>query len=156
MTFTPGKREEWHRRNLDDDVMWLRRAYDVDTFVLLIDDHELDLLRVPNLPAAMADYGIELVRFPIVDVSIPNDAAALRVLLDGIRKRLVDGEHVAVACRGGIGRTGTVAACLLIDGGLDPEAAIALTRRARRGTIETDGQEAFVRAWVASTHEQAR
>jgi hypothetical protein len=31
--------------------------------------------------------------------------------------------------------------------GLAPDDAIALTRRSRRGTIERDGQEDFVRGW---------
>ena len=31
--------------------------------------------------------------------------------------------------------------------GLAPEAAIELTRDSREGTIETDGQEDFVRGW---------
>ncbi len=161
MTFTPGKRGPgvsvaYHRRNLADDVRWLRRAYAVDTFVLLIEDHELEMLGVPDLPRSMADAGIELIRFPIVDVSIPDDIDAVRVLLNEIRDRLVEGKHVVVACRGGRGRTGVVVACLLIEGGLDPENAIEHTRAARPGTIETDEQEDFVRHWVASANEAIR
>ncbi len=161
MTFTPGKRGPgvyvaYHRRNLADDVRWLRGAYAIDTFALLIEDHELDMLGVPDLPRSMADAGIELIRFPIVDVSVPDDREAVRVLLDELRDRLVDGKHVVVACRGGRGRTGIVVACLLIDGGLDPETAITHTRAARPGTIETSRQEAFVRSWVASPQRDGR
>ena len=161
MTFTPGKRGPgvtvtYHRRNLGDDVLWLRRAYAVDTFVLLIEDHELDMLGVPGLPTSIAAAGIELLRFPIVDVSIPDAVEPVRVLLGQMRERLLEGKHVVVACRGGRGRTGTVVACLLIEGGVDPETAIKHTRRARRGTIETAEQKDFVRRWVASADEAVR
>ena len=58
MTFTPGKRGPgvyvaYHRRNLADDVQRLRDAYSVDTFVLLIADHELDMLGVQDLPTSI-------------------------------------------------------------------------------------------------------
>jgi protein-tyrosine phosphatase len=36
-------------------------------------------------------------------------------------------------------------ACLLVDAGLAGDAAIALVRATRPGTIETSSQEAFVR-----------
>lgn len=151
MTFTPGKHDVGsggvHRRDLDTDVATLRDIDRVDTFVLLIEDHELELLRVPRLPAAMADAGIDLVRFPIVDAGVPPDRDAFRGLLDDLAARLGAGESVVVACRGGLGRTGTVVACLLRDGGLDADQAISATRAARRETIETDRQERFVRDW---------
>jgi hypothetical protein len=52
MTFLPGKQGEgWsgkHLRDLDRDVRWLREGYDVDTFLLLVEDHELRMFGVPN------------------------------------------------------------------------------------------------------------
>jgi protein-tyrosine phosphatase len=56
---------------------------------------------------------------------------------------------VLVHCAAGLGRTGTLAALLLVEGGLEPEAAIARVRQARPGTLETADQEAFVRRWAA-------
>ena len=47
-------------------------------------------------------------------------------------------------CRGGIGRTGTIAARLLVEFGFKPADAIALVRRTRPGTIETSAQEQYV------------
>jgi len=53
---------------------------------------------------------------------------------------------VMVHCRGGFGRTGTVAARLLVERGLDPAAAMALVRHTRPGSIETSEQELYVLA----------
>ena len=44
----------------------------------------------------------------------------------------------------GIGRTGTIAARLLVEFGVAPEEAIQMIRRARPGTIETMAQEEYV------------
>ena len=44
-----------------------------------------------------------------------------------------------------MGRTGTVAARLLVELGEEPDAAIQRVRAARRGTIQTAAQEAHVR-----------
>ena len=47
--------------------------------------------------------------------------------------------------RGGLGRTGTVAARLLVEFGMGPEEAIAAVRKARPGAIENAEQEDYVR-----------
>lgn len=151
MTFLPGKQDVdlggIHRRDLETDVRRLRGEYHVDTFVLLVEDHELQMLGVPTLADVMAAHGIELIRHSIVDTRVPDDPTTLRQSLDLIRVRLAAGRTVAIACRGGVGRTGTVVGCLLRDGGLDAKAAIALTRASRHGTIENDDQERFVENW---------
>lgn len=47
-------------------------------------------------------------------------------------------------CRAGLGRTGTVAARLLVEHGARPADAIALVRTVRPGSIETVEQESYV------------
>lgn len=151
MTFLPGKqREGWtglHWRDLRADAARLRGVLGVDTLLLLVEDHELVAARVPGIADTMAAAGVTLLRFPIVDMQVTPDREGLRSTLDDVLRRLVTGESVVVACRGGMGRTGTIVGCLLRDGGLDGEAAITLTRASRRSTIERDTQERFVQAW---------
>ncbi len=151
MTFLPGKqRDGWtgmHWRDLRADVARLRGEHGVDTFLLLVEDHELENARVPEIADVMAEEGIDFLRYPIQDMHVTEDREALRLTLDDVLARIVAGERVVVACRGGMGRTGTIVGCLLRDGGLDGDAAIALTRTSRKDTIERDTQEAFVAAW---------
>ncbi len=150
MTFLPGKRRAGiagnHWRDLAVDAECLR-ADRTDDLLLLVEDHELEVSGVPDIAAALADAGIALLRHPIPDFGVPADAAAFRAVLDSVRGLLAAGRSVVVACHGGLGRTGTVVACVLRDGGLDAEAAMALTRAKRRGTIESAAQERFVEAW---------
>jgi hypothetical protein len=53
----------------------------------------------------------------------------------------------AVACRGGIDRTGMTAACLLREAGLGFGPAIARVQAARRDSITIPAQQAVVRDW---------
>jgi len=55
---------------------------------------------------------------------------------------------VVVHCAAGQGRTGTVLACALVHRGLSAEEAIRTVRRLRPPSIDTDSQEAFVRAFM--------
>ena len=84
----------------------------------------------------------------MADQGVPSDHGAFKALLESVADRLRNGDGVLVTCMGGLGRTGTLVACLLLEAGLDAEAAIGATRAARLGTIENSAQEAFVRAWA--------
>ena len=53
-----------------------------------------------------------------------------------------------VTCAAGIGRTGTILACYLVNTGYDPEEAIAFIRQLRPGSIQTAGQEQAVRDYA--------
>lgn len=152
MTFLPGKQYvsdwsgEWWR-DLERDVARLRADHGCDVFLLLVEDHELELTRTTGLPAALERHGIELLSHPVVDMNVPTDRDAYRATLDRLVAAIREGRSVVIACRGGLGRTGTAVACLLVGEGMGPEAAIGLTRESRRNTIERGKQVAFVRGW---------
>lgn len=149
MTFLPGRRlaaaPAAHQRDLKADASWLAVHDGVDTVVLLVEDDELVRAGVAETAAVMSRQGIALLRHPISDGGVPTDADAFAGLLTDVEGRLAAGETVIVACMGGLGRTGTLVATLLGRNGLEPGAAIALTRRTRPGAIESAAQEDFVR-----------
>lgn len=156
LTFCPGKHGDslsgpvW-ARNLDLDLGGLK-TWGADLIVTLMERHEFGLLRVPDLPERIVAQGIEWVHLPIRDVDVPAaafDALWPSVLAD-ILARLRAGGNVVLHCRGGLGRTGLVAAMILIETGLDPEEAIRAVRAVRPSAIETVGQERYVRAYQAT------
>src|SRR4029077_11114909 len=55
-------------------------------------------------------------RFPIVDLDVPS-VARMREILTQIARALEGDAPVYVHCWGGIGRTGTVVGCWLVEGG---------------------------------------
>ena len=93
-------------------------------------------------------------RFPIKDVSVPTDVEAVHRLLHKIDEWEKTGGYVYIHCWGGVGRTGTIAACYLLHKMALPDAAQALKMmRARFATMpkskhkvspETQAQVAFV------------
>lgn len=152
LTFLPGKRGASTRypgrvydRDLDADLSALGEA-GVGSLFLLIEDSELERFGTPGRPPGTWEPPVR--RFPMPDGSPPASAEEMdRILaaIDDDRRT----NNVAVACMGGVGRTGTVVACALVANGLDPEAAIAEVRRVRHPeAVETPAQEAFVRAYA--------
>jgi protein-tyrosine phosphatase len=150
ITFLPGKKREGHTglhwRDLDTDLARLRDLH-VDALFLLVEDEELDWCLVPELPAVMAAEGPELIRFPIRDPRTPTDPLAFRAAVDDLVARIGAGQFVAIACRGGMDRSGMTAACLYRELGLDADKAIRRTQAARKRSITITEQQDFVRAW---------
>lgn len=66
---------------------------------------------------------------------------------------MVNGERVAMHCRGGVGRAGTLAACLRLMRGEDTcaEGAIQAVRRMRCArAVESRRQEAFIKHFAVA------
>ncbi len=152
MTFAPGKKERYGHgghwnRDIESDLKRLKDNYRIDTLVSLLEPVELELLKIENLPEACKGQGIELVRFPIPDLSPPASVSDFTHLMKQIRERLDESRTVAVHCRAGLGRTGLTAACAIVaisEGRIDGIHAVDMVRSARPGTIETNEQEKFV------------
>ncbi|KAH8077738.1 protein-tyrosine phosphatase-like protein [Cristinia sonorae] len=94
----------------------------VQTFIDLTEPHEL-FPYYPHLSSRCALLGvdvksIEYHNFPIRDRSLPESVDFIRQILDVLRDNEARGRICAVHCRGGIGRTGLVVGCWLVECGL--------------------------------------
>ncbi|RVX45534.1 protein-tyrosine phosphatase [Nonomuraea polychroma] len=80
------------------------------------------------------------------DFLLPRDRDEAVRQIRALHERARAGEAVEVACGGGVGRTGTVIACLAVLAGLDPAAAVTWTREHHHHrAVETPWQ----RRWIA-------
>ena len=155
MTILPGKHGPSMRypgtvyhRSLDADLAALR-AQGVGCLAVLVEDVELERWGDPRIVERAAKEGIRVIRLPIPDGSAPSDPSAVRRLLGDLRWWR-HGTNAAIACMGGVGRTGTIAACAMIDGGASAADAIAAVRRIRHPeAVETSEQEAFVAEYAS-------
>lgn len=153
MTVLPGKRGpsvrypgRVYRADPDTDLAALRAA-GIGRLVLLVEDDELARWGDSAIVARAAGHGIEVDRHPIRDGLPPASAAAMDAILVSIADGRAAGD-VGVACMGGVGRTGTVAACALVAAGWDAGAAIERIRELRHPTaVETEAQERFVQTY---------
>jgi ADP-ribosyl-[dinitrogen reductase] hydrolase len=154
MAECPGKNEytgfgipagPW-RRHLDMDLRvildWQARI-----LVSLIEDHEFELLDVPELPGKTRNLGIGWLHLPVADGCIPDSRLEKAWDTAGkeLRQVLTDGGRIVLHCRRGLGRSGTIAARLLVEFGMTPCAAFAAVRHALPGAIQTGEQEDYVR-----------
>lgn len=152
MTICPGKTGDsnygapW-ARDLDLDLRAIR-AWGAQVLVSLTEAEEEAGLGVGDLGAACARAGLVRYHLPITDVSVSDARFEALWAWAGrdLRRRLRAGEDVVLHCRGGLGRSGMIAARLLVETGTGPDKAISAVRTARPGAIETPAQEAHVRA----------
>ncbi|GAA3443811.1 protein-tyrosine phosphatase family protein [Planomonospora venezuelensis] len=85
----------------------------------------------------------EWIQWP--DFLLPRDHDLAVRRIRALHERARAGAAVEVACGGGVGRTGTVVACLAVLAGLDPADAVAWTREHYHPrAVETPWQ----RRWV--------
>jgi ADP-ribosyl-[dinitrogen reductase] hydrolase len=153
MTMCPGKRQPhavtgpWDR-DLDTDMDAVA-AFGAAMLITLMETHELDkAVPAARLRAAAQARSIAWLHLPIADLAAP-DAAFERAWASAgktVRDALRDGAKIVVHCRGGRGRSGLLAARLLVELGAAPADAIEAVRAANPLAIETAVQEEHVRA----------
>jgi protein-tyrosine phosphatase len=150
LTLCPGKRQAvsvsgiW-QRDLAIDLQAVQH-WGTAAVVTLMPQSELQAVQADGIGLACEARGIEWHHLPIQDVDVPDAAFETAWLYAGLRLRehLRAGRHVLLHCRGGLGRSGTIAARLLVELGWDAQAAIRAVRAQRPGAIETRAQETHV------------
>ncbi len=136
-------------RMLVADLACLRDRCGAAVLVTLLEEGEMWTIGLGGLLDGARRAGLESLWFPIPDGTAPSDLGEAGRLVGRILEHLGAGRTVVIHCHGGIGRSGTVAACCLVAAGQDARQAIELVREARPGAATAPGQEEFV-------HEFAR
>ncbi len=94
-------------------------------------------------------HGLTNIHLPIFDRESPS-INQTHMLLVRMQKFIDTGERLAVHCKAGLGRTGTILAAWLIrEGGLSADDAIARLRRINNGYIQSQDQEDFLHSYEA-------
>ncbi len=155
LSLCPGKKQPasmtgaWNR-DLDLDIAAIR-AWGAGQVISLVEDQEMVELCVPHLEQAVIAAGMIWRHHPLPDGTAPSTGWLDRWNADrqAIHAALTCGEKIFVHCKGGLGRAGTIAAMLLIDGGANAEGAMREVRLQRGAeAIETPEQEAFLVGWA--------
>jgi len=151
MTLCPGRHDIYaifgdRGRDLNSDLKVIN-DWEARALVSLIEAKEMEIYGVADLPGKVAALGIEYVHLPVVDMDIPDAAFDILWLDSGkkLRSYLRSGQRIVLHCLAGLGRTGMIAAKLLIELGIEQDEAIRMVRTARPGTIQTMFQELYVK-----------
>ncbi len=117
-----------------DNTWEQTRRLAIHAIVCLAPDAELTR-HSPDYALALeaGEIPCEVWRLPIEDFGVPQDETALVALAHRAGEALRSGQSLLVHCGAGIGRTGTVAAAVLLILGLDLDAALERVREAGSG-----------------------
>lgn len=123
------------------------RDWGAEVLVSLLAEAEYELYGLPRLEGHVPE-GLRRLSLGIPDRRAPDAAweTAWKDAGPELRAILRGGGKVCLHCVGGRGRSGTVAALLLIEFGYDPEEAVRAVRAARPGAIETEAQLEYLRS----------
>ncbi len=137
---------EW----LFDEMAYWRQS-GVETVVSLLEPQKERDLGLLNERAETHAAGMVFRSLPLQDRGVPASEMALRAELDFLDSELRAGRAAALHCRHGVGRTGIVAACLLLASGWDPERALKALGQARGLTVpETEEQKDWLYRFASS------
>ena len=134
------------RRNLPDDLQRLR-SKGIDVLVCCLDAWERKQLGLEQLEAESLDCGLEFLEYAMPQLAAPPDVDSCAALMSRLKERVDAGKRVAIHCRAGVGRAGTLAACFLLHTGHSRTAggALALVREHRHPrAVESREQEQFL------------
>ncbi len=154
LSWCPGRPDSAVQLAVD---VWRMRELRIRSVLSLVDPAEMRMYGVTGLAEALAEAGIRHLSFPMPDGCPPDDPPQARALCRRVLGWLGEGDNVLVHCIGGWGRSGTIAAALLIHEGHDAESAIARVRQARSPMcVESAAQEAFLHRYAEDQRRMER
>ena len=129
---------------LDDEVQGWREA-GVDVIVSLLTTPENIEFGLTEEAQLVRSHGLEFVSFPIADYSVPSSETSVVRLTSELNKLLASGRCVGIHCRQSIGRSGLIAACVLVAAGKEPAQAFEDVEIGRGTTVPDTADQ---RQWV--------
>lgn len=134
---------------LDDEIHRLQDE-DFDVVVSLLTAEETEELGLIGERESIEKQGLQFFNYPIADLGVPSSTKSAREFLTRLHRNLEEGKRVALHCRGSIGRSGLIAAGILVLAGVEPSRAIRNVTNARGlESPETSEQREWVKALAA-------
>ena len=135
-----------HSAPLKDSDLAFLKAKGVGTLVRLA---EASKVRVT--PSQLEKHGFWDLHEPVRDFTAPTQSQIDKIITfmkDSVSK----GRPVGVSCGAGIGRTGTILACYLVNNSFTPEGAMNEVKQKRGAGIETNEQREAVQTYYKRLH----
>ena len=128
----------------------------VTAVMSLLTHEEARELELTSECAMATREGMDFYSLPILDRQVPRSPSPVAAILDDLATDLESGKHAVIHCRQGIGRSGMIAACLLVMRGMNPNSAVSEVEHARGLAVpETDEQRRWIdlfASWLAKVN----
>jgi len=150
LSICPGKKKlegktEPHRIDMITDLHAIC-AWNAVAVLTLLEERDMHDLGVSDLGEKILSVGLQWFHLPIKDYGIPSGAFEKhwQTVSKDLHTILKAGDNILVHCNAGLGRSGTIAAKLLIELGIEAKDAVHQIRQIRPGAIETTAQLNYV------------
>jgi protein-tyrosine phosphatase len=153
-SFLAGAYPLWLSGSGPEDIINQLISTGINTFIDLTKEHEMqNSSYLPYLTKMPKKLQIRYFNHPIQDFGIPS-IDRMQKIQNLIKQQLSEGRNIYLHCLGGIGRTGTVVGCYLVEQGMSGNQALtqiislrSVLGRIRINSPETDEQINFVLNW---------
>lgn len=135
---------EW----IEDEFSGIAR-WGIDRIVSLLEFTESKELGLETEEEIAKRFGIDFVAYPIKDRGLPNSISEYLRFTKELYHDAASGLNTVIHCRAGIGRTGIIAAGVLLHCGFEPLEAFDHISK-KRGVQVPDTQEQI--DWVVKSH----
>lgn len=123
----------------------------INLVVSLLEFHEAYELGLKNEKDLAIANEMDFISFPIKDRGLPSSIREYLAFTKELYQQITNGKNTVIHCRAGIGRTGMVAAGILLHCGFNPGEAISLIS-SKRGIQVPDTEDQL--AWVESSYNE--
>ena len=149
LTCFPGRKDK--EISFDDqlflDELKFFHQLNCSAIVSLVEDSEFEKMYDKKLFVhQIYNNNLNWFHLPIMDLKAPDHKFIDKWQTTNtlLKNDLIDGKNIVIHCMGGKGRSGTIAAILLIEFGNNNKDVIEIVRKKRKGAIETKEQEDFI------------
>jgi len=125
----------------------------VKQVVSLLEPDESSALGLGAEAELVTNAGMHFVSFPIADMSLPTSAHEFAGLTLRLYRQIGTGVNTLIHCRAGIGRSGLLAAAVLLHEGRDVEQTFALVTAARGRPVPETAEQGD---WLLTNHALIR
>ncbi len=136
---------EW----IEDEFIGISKE-GINQIVSLLENHESYEVGLQNEADLANKNNIEFISFPIKDRGLPNSVSEFSKFTKTLYSQIADGKNTVIHCRAGIGRTGIVAAGVLLHCGFGAVEAFNHISN-KRGIQVPDTDEQY--NWVVSNSD---